>query len=143
MLRAFEGNRGFDNARDGKVLRGDGGEGELVEFAFAMREGGGSINHHLSQRLIDHVDDEFAGSSDVSRGVFRRFTIFVSRGEGDDGRVGAEDVEEGKGGGIDASLLIDCRDPGDRSGRNQGREEVVSLRWWELVHFVNHSRLKG
>lgn len=87
VLGAFESNGGFGDARDLDFLRGKGGEFGVLEFALAVRKGGGGVDHDLAERFIDHVDDEFLVLADVASSVLGGVAVFVARSEGDDGRI--------------------------------------------------------
>lgn len=71
-----------------------------------MGEGGGGGDHFLAEGFVKEVDGEFAGFADVAGGVFWGVFVFISGGEGDDGGIGAEDVEEGVGGGVEVALGV-------------------------------------
>ncbi len=113
---AFEGDGGLNNTGDGDFFGGGGGEFVLGELIGAVGEGGGGGDHDLAEGLINHVDHEVAGFADVTGGIFRGVTVFITGGEGYDGGIGAKDVEERKWRGIGPPIPVAAGDPGDGAG---------------------------
>lgn len=138
VLGALEGDGGFGNARNTDLSRRNGSKIEGFKFADSMRQSGGGIDHRSAERLIDHVNDEFLISADISRGIFGSFAVFIAWGEGDDGRIGAENVEEGKGGGIESAVFIEGGDPSDGARGDKRGEDFVTGRRREGFEIEGH-----
>ena len=122
---AFEGGGGVGDAWWGD---GEGGGGFDVSgggFAGAVGEWGGGGDHGGGEGFVEEVDDEFAGAAAVECGVFGCAVFAIAGGEDDEGRVIAEDVEEGEGCGVDGAVLIEGGDPGDGARGDEGGEKGV------------------
>jgi len=109
-----------------------------VEFRLAMGEGGRGGDHDFAKGLIDHVDEEFLGVANVACGVFWGEAVFVSGGEGDDGGIGAEDVEEGEWGGVELAIPVLGGDPSDGAGGDEGGEDAVAVAGRDVLHVKSH-----
>lgn len=137
VFGALEGDGTFFDARRSDAERGGGGQSGGFEFAFAIGEGGGGGDHGVGEFGRDEVNDEFAVFANVAGGVFGDGGLavfggcFVAGGESDEGWVGAEDVEKGKGGGIDAAEVVDSRDPGNGAGSDEGGENFIAVGGFE------------
>ncbi len=97
----------------------------MIQFIFAVRQGGGASVHGFSDGLVNQIDDEFVGGADVAGGIFRRAVIAIAGSEAEDGRLGAKEIEKAEGSGVDSSLLAHGSDQGNRPRDDKAGEDLV------------------
>jgi len=115
----FRDARRFHHRRRRCVQAGAG------QFAFAERQRGGALVHRLGNGLVNEVHDEFMGGADVARGVLGRIVVAVAGGEGTDGRIGTQQVEEAERRGVHPAVGAEGRHQRDGPRRDQAGEDRI------------------